>query len=59
MIKFLLFKRYNFIDLIGQGVSLFYVTKHDDWRYFLIILPFSLLTALLESIERVNNGNHK
>ena len=59
MIKSLLFKRYNIIDLAGQGTAIWLVTKYDDYWWFFIILPFSILIALLESIERVNNGGKK
>ena len=59
MIKFLLFKRYNLIDLVGQGIAIWLVTKHDDYWWMLIILPFSVLIAILESIERVGNGGKK
>lgn len=59
MIKFLLLKRYNLLDLFGQGIAIWGVTKYDDWVWFFAILPFSFATAIFESIERVNNGNKK
>lgn len=59
MIKFLLFKRYNFIDGIGQAFMVWGITKYGNWEWIFAALPFSILVALLESIERVNNGNKK
>jgi hypothetical protein len=59
MIKFLLFKRYNFIDFTGQAFMVWGLTKYDDWTWIFIILPFSILTAVLESFERLNNGGKK
>ena len=59
MIKFLLFKRYNLIDLLGQGAALYLVMKFDNFWWMLIIFPFSILIAFLESIERIGNGGKK
>lgn len=55
MIKFLLFKRYNLIDFTGQAMAIWFLMKFDSPWWLLIILPFSFLTALLESIERIRN----
>lgn len=59
MINFLIYRRYNFIDLCGQGLMMWGFTKYNDWTWLLIIIPFSMASALLESIERVNNGGKK
>lgn len=59
MIKKILLKRYNIIDLIGQSTAIVMVNKFDSYWWFLIIIPFSILVKLLESIERVNNGGKK
>ena len=55
MIKFLIFKRYNFIDFVGQAMAIWLMMKFDTYWAFAIILPFSFLTALLESVERLRN----
>ncbi|CAB4121829.1 hypothetical protein UFOVP17_14 [uncultured Caudovirales phage] len=55
MIKFLIFKRYNFIDFVGQGMAIWLMMKFDTYWGLAIILPFSFLSALCESIDRMRN----
>jgi len=55
MIDSLLFKRYTIIDLISQNTAIWLVIKYDNYWYFLTIIPFSILAAVLHSIKRVNN----
>ena len=59
MIKHLIILRYNFIDLLCQATMVWGLTKYDDWKWILIIFPFAIFNALLQSIERVNNGGKK
>ena len=59
MIKFLTETRYNFVDMVCQATMVWGLTKYDDWKWMLVIFPFALLNAFLQSIERVNNGNKK
>jgi len=55
MIDSLLFKRYTIIDLVSQNTAIWLVIKYDNYWYFLAIIPFSMLTAILHSIKRVNS----
>ena len=59
MLKFLLFKRYNFIDGISQAFMIWGITKYGGWEWIFAGIPFAILIAFLESIERVNNGGKK
>mgnify|MGYP006277046959 len=59
MIKFLTETRYNFIDIVSQAFMVWGLTKYDDWKWILIIFPFAIFNATLQSIERVKNGNKK
>jgi hypothetical protein len=59
MIRFLIFKRYNFIDFVCQAVMIYGLIKYNDWKWVLIVFPFGILNLFLESVERVNNGGKK
>ena len=59
MIKFLIIERYNFIDIICQAIMVWGITTTGNWSWILIIFPFAIFNALLQSIERVNNGGKK
>lgn len=59
MLKFLVTERYNFIDVICQGLMVWGLTKYDDWKWLLIVFPFAVFNATLQSIERVRNGDKK
>jgi len=59
MISFLIFRRYDFIDLLCQALMVYGLTKYDDWKWVLIVFPFGVLNLFLESVERVNNGGKK
>jgi len=60
MIKAMAKRRYTFIDLVGQiGITWLIATEHNWWYVFMAI-PLGLLTAFIDSVERVtNNGFHK
>ena len=55
MIKFLIFKRYNIIDLMGQGLAIWLATKYDNNWWLMLVLVFSFVAALCDSIDRVRN----
>lgn len=55
MIDSLLHKRYDIVDLVSQNTAIWLVVKYDNYWYFLAIIPFSIFSAVLHSIKRVNN----
>lgn len=59
MIKFLLKPRFTIIELIGNIVIYDLYKTYQTWHVFLLCFAFGLVQAILQSIERVNNGNHK
>jgi len=59
MIKFLITERYNFIDIICQAFMVWGIVTTGNWAWILIVFPFAVFNALMQSIERVNNGNKK
>jgi len=59
MIKYLAKKQYTIIDLIGQlGIAWLIMSEHNWWYVFMTI-PLGLLTAFIDSVERVTNGGNK
>jgi hypothetical protein len=56
MIKFLIFKRYNVIDLAGQGLAIWLATKYDNNWWLMLVLAFSFVAALCDSIDRLRNN---
>ena len=59
MIKFLLNRRYNLLDLMANMYMYGLWVKTGEWYVFLLTIPFSILIALLESFERTRDGGKK
>lgn len=59
MIKFLLKPRFTIIELIGNVYIYALWIEYKTWHVFLLGFAFGLFQAILESIERVNNGGKK
>jgi len=56
MIKFLIFKRYNVIDLVGQGLAMWLATQYENNWWLMLVLAFSFVAALCDSIDRLKNN---
>lgn len=59
MIKFLIKPRFTIIELIGNVYIYALWVEYQTWKVFLLGFAFGLFQAILESIERINNGNYK
>ena len=59
MIHYLAKKQYTIIDLIGQLGIAWLITSEHNWWYVLMAIPLGLLTAFIDSVEKVVNNGKK
>ena len=60
MIKSLTKRRYTIVDLMGQLIIAWLITTEHNWWYVGLAIPLGLLSAFLDSVEKVTrDGFHK
>jgi uncharacterized membrane protein len=60
MIKYLTKRQYTIVDLIGQLFIAWLITTQNNWWYVGLVIPLGLLSAFLDSVEKVTrDGFHK
>lgn len=53
MIKYLTKRQYTIIDLVGQLFIAWLITTEHNWWYVGLAIPLGLLSAFLDSVEKV------
>lgn len=53
MIKYLTKRQYTIIDLVGQLFIGWLITTEHNWWYVGLAIPLGLLSAFLDSVEKV------